>query len=454
MADTTLYKQIVLEWGQDTDSLIWGMGYSPDNGEHFYVLNTTYGRKYRTEDGDRIWPFIVDKVKAVLDWSNITNKPDLALKTDLTWSNVTGKPDVALKSDVAAVSAVASNAISTANQAKSTADSVDSKVTAIQANGGGRNLAIGTASKKCDTPRWGADGGQVSLDTWKSLRGQWVTISCDMNWTGFTRNTKKINRIGYEVGLVYSDGSRQYIGNWYFPTDSDVNKNFRFSRSWKLDDKELTSIDEGRLYNQIDATTCVTSNLMIEEGVVAHDWSPALEDIQYEIDANKTAAANAQNTANSALSKANSNATALNNKLSPDGQFLFNNNDGDNMWALIKPKIGTIKGDKGDAGKDGQTWQPYIADDKHWHIRLINNVDMPAIVGVITQGNANDLTMDDSYRIDGTVTNVPSTSGLLTIRANSNEVWQTYIDSATADCYTRTRHNGTWTAWRLTTQWS
>ncbi|KGL67267.1 hypothetical protein LX03_03035 [Limosilactobacillus mucosae] len=181
-------------------------------------------------------------------------------------------------------------------------------------------------------------------------------------------------------------------------------------------------------------------------------------------------------------------------KLAPTGAFLFNNADGDNMWALIKPKMGTIKGEKGDAGadgksayevavangytgtqaqwlaslkgadgapgkdgsngKDGQTWQPYIADDKHWHIRLINNVDMPAIVGVITQGNANDLTMDDSYRIDGTVANIPSTSGLLTIRANSGEVWQTYIDSATAGCYTRTRHNGTWTAWRLTTQWS
>ncbi|MFJ6942641.1 MAG: GH25 family lysozyme [Limosilactobacillus mucosae] len=145
-------------------------------------------------------------------------------------------------------------------------------------------------------------------------------------------------------------------------------------------------------------------------------------------------------------------------KLSPDGQFLFNNNDGNNMWTLIKPKIGTIKGDKGDKGadgapgKDGQTWQPYIADDKHWHIRLINNVDMPAIVGVITQGDANDLTMDDSYRIDGTVTNIPSTSGLLTIRVNSGEVWQTYIDSATADCYTRTRHNGTWSKWRWTTQ--
>ena len=167
---------------------------------------------------------------------------------------------------------------------------------------------------------------------------------------------------------------------------------------------------------------------------------------------------------------------------------IYRQQDGDSIWPFLQPKIRTIKGEKGDAGadgksayevavangysgtqaqwlaslkgadgangKDGQTWQPYIADDKHWHIRLINNVDMPAIVGVITQGDANDLTMDDSYRIDGTVANIPSTSGLLTIRANSGEVWQTYIDSATADCYTRTRHNGTWTAWRLTTQWS
>ena len=63
-------------------------------------MDTVYGRIYRQQDGDSIWPFIVDKVKAVLDWPNITNKPDLALKTDLTWSNITNKPDVALKSDL------------------------------------------------------------------------------------------------------------------------------------------------------------------------------------------------------------------------------------------------------------------------------------------------------------------------------------------------------------------
>ena len=166
MADTTLYKQIVLEWGQDTDSLIWGMGYSPDNGEHFYVLNTTYGRKYRIEDGDRIWPFIVDKVKAVLDWSNITNKPDLALKTDLTWSNVTGKPDVALKSDVAAVSAVAKSASAKADS--------NAKLIADKASQEDLNNVSSTASSALDKATSNANA--LSSKVNKS----------DLTWTNIT----------------------------------------------------------------------------------------------------------------------------------------------------------------------------------------------------------------------------------------------------------------------------
>ncbi|HAM87115.1 MAG TPA: hypothetical protein DCP87_06115 [Lactobacillus sp.] len=149
-------------------------------------------------------------------------------------------------------------------------------------------------------------------------------------------------------------------------------------------------------------------------------------------------------------------------KLSPDGQFLFNNNDGDNMWTLIKPKIGTIKGEKGDKGadgtngkdgKDGQTWQPYIANDGYWHIKMISDTATQSIVGVLTSGDADILTVNDSYRVNGTISNVPTAEGLLTVRTSGTEVWQTYIDSATADCYTRTRHNGTWSKWRWTTQW-
>lgn len=149
-------------------------------------------------------------------------------------------------------------------------------------------------------------------------------------------------------------------------------------------------------------------------------------------------------------------------KLAPTGAFLFNNADGDNMWTLIKPKVGTIKGEKGDKGadgtngkdgKDGQTWQPYIADDGYWHIRMISDTATQSIVGVLTSGDADILTVNDSYRVNGTISNVPTAEGLLTVRTSGTEVWQTYIDSATADCYTRTRHNGTWSKWRWTTQW-
>ena len=141
---------------------------------------------------------------------------------------------------------------------------------------------------------------------------------------------------------------------------------------------------------------------------------------------------------------------------------IYRQQDGDSIWPFLQPKIGTIKGEKGDKGadgtngkdgKDGQTWQPYIADDGYWHIKMISDTATQSIVGVLTSGDADILTVNDSYRVNGTVSNVPTAEGLLTVRTSGPEVWQTYIDSATADCYTRTRHNGSWSKWRWTTQW-
>lgn len=141
---------------------------------------------------------------------------------------------------------------------------------------------------------------------------------------------------------------------------------------------------------------------------------------------------------------------------------IYRQQDGDSIWPFLQPKVGTIKGEKGDKGadgtngkdgKDGQTWQPYIADDGYWHIKMISDTATQSIVGVLTSGDADILTVNDSYRVNGTISNVPTAEGLLTVRTSGTEVWQTYIDSATADCYTRTRHNGTWSKWRWTTQW-
>lgn len=102
--DMPNYRAIVLQPGFDTESGIWGYGYSPDNGANFYVLNTVYGRKYRQEDADRIWPylqkFVKDQLKdseaGSISWDNITDKPDVALRSDIPrtidWSNVMNKP--------------------------------------------------------------------------------------------------------------------------------------------------------------------------------------------------------------------------------------------------------------------------------------------------------------------------------------------------------------------------
>lgn len=82
-----LYRQIILEWGQDTESGVWGLGYSPDNGKNFYVLNTTHGRKYRAEDGNRLYPYISDQVqdaisRAMSAWDAAQSKGDAGAISD------------------------------------------------------------------------------------------------------------------------------------------------------------------------------------------------------------------------------------------------------------------------------------------------------------------------------------------------------------------------------------
>lgn len=104
-----IYRQIAMESGYDTDTGIYGKGYSPDNGKTFYVTDTTFGRRYRQEDADRIWPYLQSKLgtggsggsttnSQTVTWDAVQNKPDVALKSDLTWDNLQNKPTL-LKGD-------------------------------------------------------------------------------------------------------------------------------------------------------------------------------------------------------------------------------------------------------------------------------------------------------------------------------------------------------------------
>lgn len=49
---------IAMDKGIDSETGQLGYGYSPDNGQTFYVTNTIKGRKFRQEDADRLWKFL------------------------------------------------------------------------------------------------------------------------------------------------------------------------------------------------------------------------------------------------------------------------------------------------------------------------------------------------------------------------------------------------------------
>lgn len=140
---------IILDRGTDSELGIVGLGYSPDNGEHFYVTNTIKGRVFRARDVDMIWPLLVDKIKSVMSvsWDQIQGKPTLVTKAELdqrlaklnipitmSWGQITDKPDLALKKDIpnvdglvkdadlTSVRTTVDRALSNAEKAQSTAD--------------------------------------------------------------------------------------------------------------------------------------------------------------------------------------------------------------------------------------------------------------------------------------------------------------------------------------------
>lgn len=61
-----MYRQIVEEYGYDTETGIYGKGYSHDNGKTFVVQDTAYGRKYRQQDADSLWKLLKPMVESFI----------------------------------------------------------------------------------------------------------------------------------------------------------------------------------------------------------------------------------------------------------------------------------------------------------------------------------------------------------------------------------------------------
>lgn len=68
---------------------------SPDGQNKIPKLSPDGQFLFNNNDGDNMWTLIEHKIQMPkLDWSTITNKPDVALKSDLTWANISGKPSI------------------------------------------------------------------------------------------------------------------------------------------------------------------------------------------------------------------------------------------------------------------------------------------------------------------------------------------------------------------------
>ena len=121
-ADLQYIQPIMLQPGYDTETNIYGLGYSLDNGVHFYVTYTMFGRKYRQEDADRLWQYLQGFVTkqihdaVSLTWDNIKGKPDVVL-----WSDLPDFNQFALKKDLQD----AAQAMANAKSAKAAIDTSD-----------------------------------------------------------------------------------------------------------------------------------------------------------------------------------------------------------------------------------------------------------------------------------------------------------------------------------------
>lgn len=364
----------------------------------------------------------------------------------------------------------ASSAVNTANQAKSTADSVNNRLWSIQANGGGRNLLHGTrdfsgtsiqGSKVAVTnggekfqAAYGTQGSSQTYFDLLTFAG--VPLEKDADYTAsFWVKTSENTEIW---SFLYDSGSNGNYADGATKSQSTTNYTRVVVHFHNGNNNATPNFIPVRI-NKKSTITVWVYGCMLEKGTVAHDWQPAPEDIQSEIDANKTAAANAQssannaqntassaqtsannalskannaqntansaqtsannaqNTANSALSKANSNATALNNKV----------NKSDLTWANIsgKPSIpSTFNGSITSTSTDFNS----LVTEGHYDIRFSPS----------TQGK-----------------NGPKQGnwGLLDVKVAGRMIVQTYYSDQSNEVYVRNRHDGTWSGWRWVTFW-
>lgn len=159
-------------------------------------------------------------------------------------------------------------------QLTNTAEGLNAKIGAIQI--GGRNY-LRNSDKSITGPV--QDLGIIPNEVLNELAGKTITVSCDVEWSGYSHDNSKQNRLGFEASVTGSDGHRYWLGAWKSPTIPNGKE--RISTQYTLPAGVTFTVNNNGQngYVSINGSGKV-SHVKIEIGDRMTDWSPAPEDAE------------------------------------------------------------------------------------------------------------------------------------------------------------------------------
>lgn len=159
------------------------------------------------------------------------------------------------------------------------------KINDITSNGGGRNY-LRDSDKSISG--WVRDLGTMPNEVLNSLAGKTITVSVDTEWSNYQHSDSLQNRLGFELAVTGSDGKSHWWGAWKWPSTPSGKE--RVSQTFTLPANVTFTVDNNGQNGYVSIKgTGIVSHAKIENGTVAHDWSPAPEDTDAKITANTTA---------------------------------------------------------------------------------------------------------------------------------------------------------------------
>ena len=196
-----------------------------------------------------------------------------------------------------------------------TADGFVQKVqqTALPMLGGGTNYATKTGELYVAGQNSSFSGvGHLSKDFLNQNAGKYLTISADVEWSGYQAASPSRHRIGVETPINYAD-SKFYFGAWLFPTTENGRE--RISQTYQLPNS-LVKDDEPDLltiygYIQIACDSARVSNLKVELGPTSTSWTPSPADLTTNV-----AFTELSQTVNGLQTTVNNNYTGLQTQIS------------------------------------------------------------------------------------------------------------------------------------------